>query len=339
VLPRPPTREALLSPYLTFLLSAVVVVLAGIRLAQDGDRIADRTGLGGAWVGAILVAAATSLPELAIDASAVLQGAPNLAVGDLFGSSMFNLLVLAVADQLTRQPRMASRFTVNQGMVGVLGILVTTLAILGIATAGLLPPLRVGWAPLAIVLAYLAGARLLHFNRPEPPFGAVPEAPGPAGRGLRAPILGFAAAAAVLLLAAPFLASSAAGIADRLGVSRGFIGLLLVAITTSLPEVVVTIASVRLGAFDLAAGNLLGSNCFNMTILLPLDLLHRGGPLLGAVQPGLAIAGLAAVAMTAVVLLDLLDRSERRFWRVEPAPALVVVIYLMALFAVHRVTG
>jgi cation:H+ antiporter len=159
------------------------------------------------------------------------------------------------------------------------------------------------------------------------------------GRGLRGPILGFAAAAAVLLLAAPFLASSAAGIADRLGVSRGFVGVLLVAITTSLPEVVVTIAGVRLGAFDLAAGNLLGSNCFNMTILLPLDLFHSGGPLLGAVQPALAIAGLAAVAMTAVVLLDLLDRSERRFWRVEPAPALVVVIYLMALFAVHRVTG
>ncbi len=100
-----------------------------------------------------------------------------------------------------------------------------------------------------------------------------------------------------------------------------------------------TAASLRLGAFDLAAGNLLGSNCFNMTILLPLDLLHGGGPLLAAVQPGLAIAGLAAVAMTAVVLLDLLDRSERRFWRVEPAPALVAVMYLAALFAVHRVTG
>jgi cation:H+ antiporter len=316
-----------------------VVVLAGVRLAQDGDRIADRTGLGGAWVGAILVAAATSLPELAIDASAVLQGAPNLAVGDLFGSSMFNLLILAVADQLTRQPRMASRVTVNQGMVGVLGILVTTLALLGIATAGLLPPFRVGWASAAIVLTYLAGARLLHFNRPEPPFGAVPEAPVPAGRGLRGPIVGFAASAAAILVAAPVLASSAAAIADRLDLSRGFVGLLLVAITTSLPEVVVTIASVRLGAFDLAAGNLLGSNCFNMTILLPLDLLHGGGPLLAAVQPGLAIGGLAAVAMTAVVLLDLLDRSERRFWRVEPAPALVVVIYLAALLAVHRAAG
>jgi cation:H+ antiporter len=328
-----------MSPFLVFLLSAAAVVLAGIRLAQDGDRIADRTGLGGAWVGAILVAAATSLPELAIDASAVLQGAPDLAVGDLFGSSMFNLLILAVADQLTRQPRMASRFTVNQGMIGVLGILVTTLALLGVATAGLLPSLRVGWATIAIVLVYLAGARLLHFNRPEPPFGTVPERAGPPGRGLRGPILGFTAAAAVILVAAPFLASSAAEIADRLGVSEGFIGVLLVAVTTSLPEVVVTIASLRLGAFDLAAGNLLGSNCFNMTILLPLDLLHGGGPILAAVDPALAIGGLAAVAMTSVVLVDLLDRSERRFWRVEPAPALVAVMYLATLLAIHRATG
>lgn len=328
-----------MSPFLVFVVSAIVVVLAGIRLARDGDRIAERTGLGGAWVGAIMVAAATSLPELAIDASAVLQGAPNLAVGDLFGSSMFNLLILAVADQLTRQPRMASRFTVNQGMVGVLGILLTGLALLGIATAGLAPSLAVGWAPVAIVVAYLAGARLLHFNRPEPPFGAAPRPPEPAGRGLRGPILGFVAAAAAILLAAPVLAQSASEIADRLDVSRGFIGVLLVAITTSLPEVVVTTTSIRLGAFDLAAGNLLGSNCFNMTILLPLDLLHGGGPLLGAVHPGLVVAGLAAVAMTAVMLLDLLDRSERRFWRVEPAPATVVVIYFLSLFALHRATG
>ena len=290
-------------------------------------------------MGAILLAAATSLPELAIDASAVLQGAPNLAVGDLFGSSMANLLVLAIADQVTRQPRMPSRVTVNQGLVGVLGILVTAVALAGIATAGLTQGFSIGWAPLALVVIYAAGMRLLHLNRPGPPFEPGRRAPVGTPRGLARPVIGFAAAAGVILIAAPWLASSATGIADRLGVSRGFIGVLLVAVTTSLPEIVVTVASLRLGAFDLAAGNLLGSNCFNMTILLPLDLLHREGPLLAAVDPGLALAGLAAIVMTAVMLLDLLDRSERRVWRVEPAPALVAAMYVAALYAIHRATG
>ena len=328
------------SPLIVFVLSAAVVAGAGIRLARDGDVIAEGTGLGGAWVGAILVAAATSLPELATDINAVLLEAPDLAVGDLFGSSMANLLILAVADQCTRNPRMLTRVAMNQGLVGVLGITLAALAALGIVTTGLMPRIALGWAPLTIVAVYLAGIRLLHLNRAAPPFRQPAQVEArPSQQRLRRAAIGFAIAAIVILVAAPYLAASAAEIADRLGVSQGFVGALLLAITTSLPEAAVSVTSIRMGSYDLAVGNLLGSNCFNMAMLLPLDLVYAGEPLLGSVAPGLAIGALAAIVMTSLALLDILNKSERRVWKLEPLPTAMIVTYLAGMFVLERATG
>ena len=127
-----------------FLITAAAVAGAGIRLAHDGDVIAEETGLGGAWVGAILVAAATSLPELITDIHAVLQDHVALAVGDLFGSNMANMLILAVADLTTRDPGMLTRVAINQALVGTLAISVTALAVLGVVAGGGLPLVGVG---------------------------------------------------------------------------------------------------------------------------------------------------------------------------------------------------
>lgn len=93
----------------TFVVSASLLVGAGIRLARDGDLVAAGTGLGGMWVGAILVAAMTSLPEFTTDMSAVWRNVPGLAVGDLFGSNTANVLILATADLLTRHIGACSR--------------------------------------------------------------------------------------------------------------------------------------------------------------------------------------------------------------------------------------
>jgi cation:H+ antiporter len=289
-------------------------------------------------VGAILVAAATSLPELSTDVYAVLQGNPSLAVGDLFGSSMANMLILAVGDLLTRPTRMLARVTINQALVGTLGILLTIIAALGILAGGAAVPLGLGWATLTIGVAYVAGMRLLHRNRPEPPFrtaAEVAEARRGAGE-LRTAFVGFGVAALVILVAARFLASSAAALAEALGVSQGFIGIVLLAVTTSLPEAAVTTASIRAGSYDLAVGNLLGSNCFNMAVLLPLDLLDGGGSLLAAVEPGLAAGALFGVLLMALALLDVLNKSERRLWAIEPGPAAMILAYAVGLWIVYR---
>lgn len=327
-------------PVLIFLVSSTALVLAGTRLARDGDVIAEGTGLGGMWVGAILISAATSLPELTTDLSAVRQGAPGLAVGDLFGSNMANMVILAFADLLTRHTRVLTRVAVNQLAVGTIGVCLTTLAALGLLVsrgqvAGL------GWATIAIGVTYVAGMRYLHHNRPEPPFRteAQVEARRPSRAALRRAVVGFAAAGVVILLVAPYLAASTAVIADRLGISHGFAGMVLLAVATSLPEAVVTATSVRAGTYDLAVGNLLGSNCFNMAALVALDVADGATSLLAGLDGGLAVGALASVLLTGLAMLGVLDRAERSSRRVELGPLVMIGVYVAALVAGYRLGG
>lgn len=323
--------------WLVFVLSGAAVAAAGMRLARDGDAIAARTGLGGLWVGAILVAAATSLPELSTDLSAVRQGHPSLAVGDLFGSNMANLAILAVADLAVRRTRILTRVAINQALVGVLGICLAAVAAAGALTSSFTLA-GLAWPTLAIGFAYGAGMRLLHRNRPEPPFRR-PEDVAAARRHaapLRRSLLGFALSALVILIAAPSLARSGAVLADQLGLSTGFVGLLLVAFATSLPEVAVSVESIRHEAYDLTVGNLLGSNCFNMAVLVVLDAADGRGSLLAASDGTTLIGAVFVMLMTALALLDILNKSEKRIWLLEPGPAFMLLAYVVGLYLAYR---
>lgn len=323
--------------WVVFGLSALAVIAAGSRLSRDGDTLAEVTGLGGAWVGAILIAGITSLPELATDIYAVRAGEHGLAVGDLFGSCMANLLILAVADLATTQVRVLTRVAINQVLVGLLGISLMALAAVGILAHLNLAIGGMGWATFAIGIGYFAGMRLLHVNRGQALFAAEAEAHTPDRRALRGAVIGFVLSALVILFAARYLASSAAEIAAQLGLSSGFVGMVLLALTTSLPEVTVSITAVRAGSYDLAVGNLLGSNAFNMAILTVLDLVDGPGPLLAKAGPGLVVGGLFAVLLTVQALLGILNKSERRVWYLEPDAVLLLVTYLAGLYVVYRV--
>lgn len=324
--------------WLVFLLSGAAVAGAGIQLARDGDAIAARTGLGGLWVGAILVAAATSLPEISTDISAIRQHHPSLAVGDLFGSNMANMAILAVADLAVRRTRILTRVAINQALVGLLGICLSSIAVIGIVSDSAFAPLGLAWPTLAIGFAYIAGMRLLHYNRPEPPFRR-PEEVAVARRhapGLRLAATRFAIAALVIIVAAPFLARSAGVLASQLGMSEGFIGLLLLAFTTSLPEVAVSVESLRARSYDLAVGNLLGSNCFNMAALVVLDLVQGSGSLLGHADPAALVGAVFGILLMALALLDVVNKSEKRFWVLEPGPAFMLLAYIVGLYLAYH---
>jgi cation:H+ antiporter len=323
--------------WLEFVVSSAVVVVAGARLARDGDTIADRTGLGATWVGAILVAGATSLPEVATDISAVRQGEANLAIGDLFGSSMMNMLILAVADLLTRQARF-TEVPVNQALVGALAISVTSIAAAGVLMGDDFTVFGVGWAPLAIGVMYVAGMRILYRNR------ELASGSGREGRrdreirDLRRAIIGFTIAAAIILLVAPRLAGSAATLAEQWGIASGFFGMVFLAAATSLPEAAVVFAATRSGSHDLAVGNLLGSNGFNMLIFLILDVVDGPGSFLAQVDMGVVMGAVFATLLMAEVLIDMLNRAEHRVWYLETGPALMGLTYAAGLFLTYRAT-
>jgi cation:H+ antiporter len=323
--------------WLTFIASSVVIVLAAIKLAEYGDVIAVRTRLGGMFIGALLLAGATSLPELVTAVSSIQQKVPNLAAGNFFGSNMFNMFLLAVLDMVFFQARILRRVAFTHALTAALAV-----SLIGLVVFFMLAGIdwKIGWLgadSLTIMLVYVGGVRLIQTQGGrsgtviEPPPAAVPSQM----MGLRHALFGFGTATAVLILVVPFLVSSSAEIARLTGLSTGFVGTVLVALVTSLPELVSALAATRLGAFDMAVGNLFGSNVFNMFALALVDVFYTPGRFLGAIDPAFALAGLLGLLLTSLGLIGNLARLERRFVFVELDALLLIIVYLAGLYFLY----
>ncbi len=331
-----------------FLLSAAVIAIAGSALTRYADAIADLTGLGRLLAGSIFLAIATSLPELSVDVNAVRLGAADIAVGDLLGSSLFNLLILALLDcAYVPRWRMLSPVSAAHALPASQSIALTALAAIGILLGprlGGYTVLGLGPAVVVILLAYVMGGRIIFLDqkiaaahRDEGEKGEIVAVP--AGKmTLRRAILGYLAATAAIVAAGPFLASSASRIAALSGLGESFVGTLFVAACTSLPELVASLAALRLGAPDLALGNIFGSNVFNMVLLVPLDMLQEGS-LLSIVSPTHALTCLATILVTTIAIMGQLYRAERRIHFIEPDALLVVVLVVAAQAMVFFLGG
>ncbi len=323
-----------------FVVSAAVIVAAGVVLTRCSDTIAEITGMGRLLAGSLLLALATSLPELSVDLNAVRMGLPDLAIGDLMGSSLFNLLILGSLDIAVRSPRrMLSRASAAHALSGAVVISVTALAsgaILVGPKLGSWTVAGVGVGSLAVLVAYALGVRMVFLDQRISARAAVHDAEeaGLIRPSLRGAVLGYIGSAAVIIVTGPFLAGAAGEIAERSGLGNTFVGTTLVALCTSLPELTTTLAAVRMGALDLALGNIFGSNAFNMVLVVPLDMMHPGS-LLSSVSPTHAVTGLATIVVTSVAVMGQLYQADTRKRFIEPDAALVIALVLGALGLVY----
>jgi cation:H+ antiporter len=326
--------------WITFVLSGLAIIFAGTKLSQYGDRIAEYSGLGRLWIGVVLMAGATSLPEVLTVLSAVLIDAPNLAVGDLFGAGLTNMLTLALIDLAHRTKRVWQQTALDQALIASLAVIMTGLAGLLIMVKHSVSIVQIGAGTLAIAVIYLFGMRVVlrqeSMRRRAEQLQRVVQSTDASDHTMKKHSLkqagwGFAAAAGGILIAAPLLADSAVQIAETTGISSTFIGTSLVAIVTSLPEMVTAFAAVRMGAFDLAVGNLFGSNAFNMGILFFADVAYRKGPLLGSVNDAHAVTALVSILLMSVGIMGIIYRAEKRFFFVEPDSALMIMGYLIGM--------
>ena len=340
-----------------FVLAAIIVVLAGTQLARSGDVIAARTKLGVVWVGSVFLALATSLPEIVTDLSAVRMGAPDLAVGDLFGSSMANMLILALVSLAPSGAELFRRATLDHVLYASLAIMLTAIATVGLI---LRPPVTVlgigltSWFLLA-VYAIASRAAFLHSTVAQSATEVVEmsgsvqvgsaasaidhvtddtttttEAPKTAMSLQRAVVL-FVGAALVIVLAAPQFAKAADGIAIATGVGTTFVGTWLVGLSTSLPELVTSFAAVRLRAYDMAVGNLFGSNAVNMALFALLDLAHPGPPILSIADPAHAVSALVAIVLMTIAAATLVHRSRHGRTVAEPGSLLIILGYVLGI--------
>lgn len=324
-----------------FAVAAVIIIIAGTYLSRYADEIAERTGFGRLLIGSVLLAGATSLPELSVDIAAVRNDMADLALGDLMGSSLFNLLILAVLDlSVHSKGSMLSRKAARHALSGnVSAIMAAVVAVILLAQPVLAGGqiLGVSYGLWIVAIGYLFGVRLIACDQQVARLEA--EAAADAGhdksQSWRSSAIGFCLAATAIVVSGPYLADAAGKLADASGIGKTFIGTTLVAFSTSLPELVASLAALRMGAHDLAIGNVFGSNAFNMLLLIPLDLFHKG-PLMAAVSKNHAVTCMAAIIATLVVVLGQLYQVERRRTFVEPDAWMVIAVVFGALLLIYQ---
>ena len=278
---------------LVFLGSAVAVIFLGVQLAKYGDALASLTGWGRLFVGSILVALATSLPELSNNITAVRIDNPQLALGNVVGANMVNMFTMAMVALLFGGRRFLQRVAPEQGYLVVLAALLTGLAVLFAAIRIEANIWQIGISSIVLLVVYVIGMRIVYQRRPVED-GDEGDDPGMT---LSRAWLMFSLVSLGVIVAGVFLAQSVDRVADLTGISSGVLGILAVSIVTTMPEASATVAAARMGAADLGVAGLYGSCVFNVTILSFADPFFRSGVLLNFAEPAHFISGGIAVAL------------------------------------------
>ncbi len=303
--------------WLEFLICSTAIVYSGTKLSKYGDIIAEKTGLGRTWIGVVLMASVTSLPELITGISSVTYfDVPDIAVGDVLGSCVFNMLILAALDALYKPVPISTRAHHGHVLSAGFGILLLGIVALSIFLGKYADPLGwIGVYSFLFMIIYFIGVRLIYFYEKRQAAAFVREiAEGLRYEAVRTKdaVFHYVINAGIVVVAAIFLPKIGEGIAEATGLGQAFVANVFVAVSTSLPEVVVSVAAVRMAAVDLAIGSLFGSNIFNISILAIDDILFVKGPILSFANPSHAISALSAIAMTSIAVIGLTYRAEKK---------------------------
>jgi cation:H+ antiporter len=326
--------------WLGFILCTSIIFYSGTKLSRYGDIIAEKTGLGRTWVGVVLLASVTSLPELVTGISSVTYaGVPDIAVGDVMGSCVFNILILAFLDALYRIMPISAKAHQGNILSAGFGILLLSMVAISLFLGNTVSPL--GWiGPYSIlfVIIYFIAMKLV-FTYEKRKISAFLKEKAAEMKyediSLRTALTNYCMNGVIVIVAATFLPKIGEGIAEMTGLGQTFVGNIFIAFSTSIPEVVVSIAAVKIDAIDLAIGNLFGSNIFNIFILAIDDIFFVKGPILSFVNPTHIISSLSAIVMTTIAIIGLTYRAEKKrlflAWD-SIGMMLVYVVNLMLLY-------
>lgn len=316
--------------WLVFLLSATAIILAGIRLAPYGEAIGRRTGIGQGWIGLLFLATLTSIPEMTTTVTGAMIDVPNIALGNAFGSNLFNVVIIAVLDVLLlgRGPFLLKVRTYHV-LSGSVAIVLTLFAVLGLLIGS--PVTWLGVSPFSwlILFGYISGVFLL-FHAEKKQVDLEEEASEPMS--LQKALLGFTISAVVVVVSGIFLIRASKEIALTTGLSASFMGAVLVAIVTSLPELATSIGALRIGAYDMIVGNLFGSNMFNILTIFFADSAFRSGSILAGLRGGeidQLIVAICGVLLTLIAMIAIGVRSRRKVFGVGIDSVFLWVAYLL----------
>lgn len=318
--------------------ATLIIAIGGTRLARAGDQLADLTGLGEAMVGALLLGIATSLPGIITTVYAAYTNHPQLAISNGIGGIAAQTFFLAIADIVYRRTNLehaaASFANLMQGvlLLGLLGIVLLGMAGPQVSLFHLHP------FSLVMIAAYLAGSRLVSKASRDPMWSpeitqdTVEDQPDEEYlKQLSLPKVAtqFVLLAAVVAGAGYAVAEAGIAMADKSGLSEGLVGSLFTAVSSSLPELIVSIAAVRQGALTLAVGNIIGGNTFDVLFVALGDLAYLDGSILHAISDEQLFTMALTITMTSVLLLGLLHREKQGFGNIGWESMGLMLLYLL----------
>ncbi len=317
-----------------FVAAGAVIGFAGVRMARVSDALADVTGWGEAMFGGVLLGASTSLPGIVASITAAAEGAPRLAFSNAIGGIAAQTVFLVIADLAYRPTNLehaaASLSNIMQGAL--LTLLLMLVLLLVTAPAWTVAGVHPGSA--GLILTYVLGVRLIRGARGANTWRAAMTPETVADR----PALGpyarpsalwrrFAAYGVLLVFSGYTIAESALAITRATELDETLVGAVFTAVTTSIPELVISVAAVRQGALTLAVGNIIGGNSFDVLFVAVADVAFREGSIYHECDAHQIFVIALAAAQTAVLILGLLRRQRRGIANIGFEGVLILLLY------------
>lgn len=340
----------MLSAWLGFLICTAIILFAGKRVARYGDTIAEKTGLSGLWIGVILVSVATSLPELFTGiGSTVFINAPNLTVGNLFGANTYNLVNIAALDFIHKGSPLLSLVSSGQLLTAGLSLIPLTIAALGIFLSQSLPQItfmNISLYSILILISYLFCARkIFRFEQKQQQiFKELHKEEDIVFKykdiSLKTACIRYVLAALIIAGAGIWLAYIGDDLAGLLGLGQNFIGSLFLGFATTLPEITVSIAAIRLGAKELAVANMLGSNLFNIAIIFFNDIFYRKAPIFEVLSQKHIFTVFIVILMTMVVIGGLIFKPKKKnMFGLSTYSIILIIIFVFGSYVNFVLSG
>lgn len=321
---------------LIFVILAFIIIKAGKKLSICGDKLGDIMGLEKSWVGVIMLASITSLPELITSTASTIIGEPEMAVSNIFGSNLFNVFIIFILDVFFIKNSFSSSIGLKNYLSCFSSILLTSIFFLGfifgdISLGGM------SLISLGIFLAYFIVMKLIYrlehssvFVDPieEDPEDSIVMTSQQAKKG-------FALSGLTVVAVGIALSKVADRIAETpiMGIYLGesFVGVILLALATSLPELTVSIQAIRMNSYNMAAGNILGSNIFNIGIIFMVDLFYREGNLYDTLGEFHIISALFSILILLTLMIGMLFKDKRK----KIDSWIIGGIYILAMYILY----
>jgi cation:H+ antiporter len=320
--------------WLKFIICAAIIFFAGSKLTRYGDVIAEKTGLSHAWIGVVLLAIITSLPELAngVSAAAFVK-IPDLAFGDLLGACMVNMFTLAMLDIIWWLRGRESIFigtkksNIISTLFGVIILLTTSFALSLSRQIFDFSFFGISIYSFLILGIYFLTLRALRGHRT----GEIVAEKEYEHISNFQTYFYFIILAGIVVAAGSWLPFIGNEIVSVMGWGKTFVAVLFIGIATTLPELTVSFSALRLGEVAMSIGNLVGSNIFNIAIIFMVDVFYQPASLFSAVSQSMIYAALSGALLMGIALVAL----ERRI--INRIPSLVIVLfYLLSLFLLFK---